>query len=62
MEAFRKLFASLLVFIYHCFDRVVINGYLSTGTTVPETSGCPAGTLAYLATGASGIPCTIGSS
>ena len=28
MEAFRKLFASLLVFIYHCFDRVVIQGYL----------------------------------
>ena len=28
METFRKLFASLLIFIYHCFDRVVIQGYL----------------------------------
>ena len=28
MEAFRKLFASLLVFLYHGFDRVVIQGYL----------------------------------
>ncbi len=29
METFTKLFGSLLVFVYHCFDRVVINGYLS---------------------------------
>ena len=29
MELFRKLFGSLLVLVYHCFDRVVINGYLS---------------------------------
>jgi hypothetical protein len=29
MEMFAKLFDSLLVFIYHCFDRIVINGYLS---------------------------------
>jgi hypothetical protein len=29
MEAFIKLYASLLVFIYHCFDRVMIHGYLS---------------------------------
>jgi len=28
METFRKLFANLLVFVYHCFDRVVIQGYL----------------------------------
>jgi len=28
MEIFHKLFASLLVFVYHCFDRVVIQGYL----------------------------------
>jgi hypothetical protein len=28
METFYKLFASLLVFVYHCFDRVVIQGYL----------------------------------
>jgi hypothetical protein len=29
MEPFARLFGSLLVFVYHCFDRVVINGYLS---------------------------------
>ena len=28
METFRKLFGSLLVSVYHCFDRVVIQGYL----------------------------------
>ena len=28
MELFAKLFGSLLVFVYHCFDRVVIHGYL----------------------------------
>jgi hypothetical protein len=35
METFTKLFGSLLVFVYHCFDRIVINGYLS-GLTRPE--------------------------
>lgn len=35
MELFAKLFGSLLVFIYHCFDRVVIHGYLS-GLSRPE--------------------------
>lgn len=29
MELFIKLFGSLLVFVYHCFDRIVIHGYLS---------------------------------
>ena len=29
METFTRLFGSLLLFVYHCFDRVVINGYLS---------------------------------
>jgi hypothetical protein len=29
METFTKLFGSLLLFVYHCFDRVVINGDLS---------------------------------
>jgi hypothetical protein len=29
VETFTRLFGSLLVFVYHCFDRVVINGYLS---------------------------------
>jgi hypothetical protein len=35
MELFAKLFSSLLVFIYHCFDRIVIHGYLS-GLSRPE--------------------------
>lgn len=35
MELFAKLFTSLLVFVYHCFDRVVIHGYLS-GLSRPE--------------------------
>jgi hypothetical protein len=29
METFTELFGSLLLFVYHCFDRIVINGYLS---------------------------------
>ena len=29
METFTKLFGSLLVFVYHCFDRVAVHGYLS---------------------------------
>jgi hypothetical protein len=24
-----RLFGELLLFVYHCFDRIVINGYLS---------------------------------
>src|SRR5947208_10804738 len=28
MELFTKLFASWLIFIYHCFDRLVLSGYL----------------------------------
>jgi hypothetical protein len=30
MELFAQLFGNLLVFVYHCFDRIVINGYLSS--------------------------------
>jgi hypothetical protein len=29
MDVFSRLFGDLLVFVYHCFDRIVINGYLS---------------------------------
>src|SRR6201986_1848500 len=29
MELFTKLFGNLLAFVYHCFDRIVIQGYLS---------------------------------
>jgi len=35
MDAFTRLFANLLVFVYHCFDRIVINGYLN-GLSRPE--------------------------
>jgi len=28
METFYKLFGSLLALVYHCFDRIVIQGYL----------------------------------
>ena len=28
METFMKLFEKLLVFVYHCFDRIVIQGHL----------------------------------
>ena len=35
MERFTKLFGSLIVFVYHCFDRIVIHGYLS-GLSRPE--------------------------
>ena len=27
METFCKLFGSLLAFVHHCFDRIVIQGY-----------------------------------
>jgi 2-keto-4-pentenoate hydratase/2-oxohepta-3-ene-1,7-dioic acid hydratase in catechol pathway len=29
MEIFTQLFGDLLAFVYHCFDRIVIYGYLS---------------------------------
>jgi len=35
VETFTKLFGSLLLFVYHCFDRMVIHGYLS-GLSRPE--------------------------
>jgi hypothetical protein len=35
MDAFTKLFGDLLLFVYHCFDRIVIHGYLS-GLSRPE--------------------------
>ncbi len=37
MERFHSLFAGLLVFVYHCFDRIVINGYL-LGLIRPENA------------------------
>ena len=35
MDLFTKLFGDLLVFVYHCFDRIVIHGYL-TALSRPE--------------------------
>ena len=35
MELFTRLFGDLLIFVYHCFDRIVIHGYLS-GLSRPE--------------------------
>jgi hypothetical protein len=35
MEEFTQLFGNLLAFVYHCFDRMVIHGYLS-GLSRPE--------------------------
>jgi hypothetical protein len=35
MEEFTQLFGNLLVFVYHCFDQMVIHGYLS-GLSRPE--------------------------
>jgi hypothetical protein len=35
MEEFIQLFGNLLAFVYHCFDRMVIHGYLS-GLSRPE--------------------------
>ena len=29
MDVFTKLFGVFLVFVYHCFDRIVIHGYES---------------------------------
>ena len=35
MELFTLLFGDLLAFVYHCFDRIVIYGYLS-GLSRPD--------------------------
>src|SRR6516164_7710327 len=35
MELFTQLFGDLLAFVYHCFDRIVVYGYLS-GLSRPE--------------------------
>jgi hypothetical protein len=35
MELFPRLFGDLLTFVSHCFDRIVIHGYLS-GLSRPE--------------------------
>ena len=37
MDTFKKLFGSLVSFVYHCFDRIVILGHLPL-LTAPKTS------------------------
>jgi hypothetical protein len=37
MELFTKLFSDLLVFVYHCFDRIVI----PSPRRAPMPPGCP---------------------
>jgi hypothetical protein len=37
METFVKLFERFLVFVYHCFDRIVIQGYLPLLTRPEHT-------------------------
>ena len=37
MDRFYQVFGQFLVFVYHCFDRIVINGYL-TGLLRPENA------------------------
>ena len=29
METLIQMFKPMIVFVYHCFDRIVINGYIS---------------------------------
>ena len=35
MELFTQLYGDVLAFVYHCFDRIVIYGYLR-GLSRPE--------------------------
>ena len=46
METFAKLFGSLLDFVYHCFDRIVILGYLRL-TNAPQFGGNPLSDAGY---------------
>jgi len=38
MELFNRLFGHLLAFVYHCFDRIVIHGYLTGLSRGPSPS------------------------
>lgn len=49
MEIFLRLFNKVLVFVYHCFDRIVINGYL-IGLLRPEQ-------VSYLFRNVVGVSC-----
>ena len=41
METFLQLFGSLLSFVYHCFDRIVIRGYLPCRTSIEPSPNDP---------------------
>jgi hypothetical protein len=49
MENFLRLFDKALLFVYHCFDRLVINGYL-IGLFRPEQ-------VSYFFRNVAGVPC-----
>ena len=53
METFHKLFGSLLGFIYHCFDRIVIQGYGKPAQEIAIRDGFDPSTVTDLA--ASGL-------
>ena len=41
METLMQLFGSMVIFVYHCFDRIVINGYLSiSNSRWSSQNGC----------------------
>jgi hypothetical protein len=40
MELFIKLFGDLLVFVYHCFDRIVIHAYFSGPSRLEQVVHC----------------------
>jgi hypothetical protein len=44
MELFAKLFG-ILLFVYRCFDRIVIHGYLSGLSRPEQVTTCKKGTL-----------------
>ena len=44
METFHKLFGSLLSFVYHCFDRVVILAFTCPCSREKRTSSTSFGT------------------
>jgi len=49
METLLQIFSSMIVFFYHCFDRIVINGYLSM-LSRPEN-------VVYFFRDVVGVPC-----
>ena len=42
METFAKLFDSLMVFVYHCFDRMLNLGYMPATRLAAPSRSCVA--------------------